>query len=201
MVDSQLGLYIHVRFVQCQPCPMVILLHISLEWRSALSVTRPGFHSAKGQQCQTRKSQSLVLRINNACKACAYGDNTQFSLPMKTSYFANENMFAKSVTYFDHENALIIIVSLLPPQIFFVQSDSTYAKIYCKQAMLWCGQRQRLFYGLTILTSQNRDNTIKHCIKSLQVLYHAKPFNHVLQVLPTTSLAYIVFAYFGPGIL
>ena len=44
--------------------------------------------------------------------------------------------------------------------------------------------------------AQNRDNIIKHSIKSLQLLYHANPRN-VLQVLLTTSL---VFLYSGPGI-
>ena len=48
--------------------------------------------------------------------------------------------------------------------------------------------------------AQNRDNIIKHSIKSLQLLYHANLCNHVLQVLPTTSLVYIVFPYSGPGI-
>ena len=38
-------------------------------------------------------------------------------------------------------------------------------------------------------------------INSLQLLYHANPCNHVLQVLQTTSLVYIVFPYSGPGIL
>ena len=48
--------------------------------------------------------------------------------------------------------------------------------------------------------AQNRDNIIKHSIKSLQLLYHANPCNHVLQVLPTTSLVYIVFPYSEPGV-
>ena len=49
--------------------------------------------------------------------------------------------------------------------------------------------------------AQNRDNITKYSIKSLQLLYHANPCNHVLQVLPTTSLVYIVFPYYsGPGI-
>ena len=39
--------------------------------------------------------------------------------------------------------------------------------------------------------AQNRDNIIKHSIKSLQLLHHANPCNHVLQVLPTTSLVYM----------
>ena len=49
--------------------------------------------------------------------------------------------------------------------------------------------------------AQKRDNIIKHSINSLQLLYHANPCNHVLQVLQTTSLVYIVFPYSGPGIL
>ena len=48
--------------------------------------------------------------------------------------------------------------------------------------------------------AQKRDNIIKHSIKSLQLLYHANPCNHVLQVLQTTSLVYVVFPYSGPGI-
>ena len=41
------------------------------------------------------------------------------------------------------------------------------------------------------------DSPIKGSIKSLRFLYYTNPCNHVLQVLPTTSLAYIVFPILG----
>ena len=63
-----------------------------------------------------------------------------------------------------------------------------YTKINCAYIMYTHAHTTHLYNHV----AQNRDNIIKHSIKSLQLLYHANPCNHVLQVLPTTSLVYIV---------